>query len=299
MDEKKRIPLLTIALIITALVFAVALIFMTLLSMPRILEQEENLNEQLAVNPTQAPTEAPTRAPTEPEPTLPPPEENPFDRLDFQYEGRYLKLIEGRSVIGIDVSRWQQTIDWEQVKASGVEFAMIRLGYRGYEEGGLNVDNYATEYLEGAIAAGLDVGVYFFSQALTPEEAAREAAWCVTFLENTELEMPLVFDWEHVESAEARTAGFEDGPLLTACAKSFCDVVSAAGYEPMVYFNVYQAKDLYDLTALGDYGFWLAQYVDGLDYPHAVDLWQYTESGEVDGIQGRVDLNLWLERVEE
>ena len=225
--------------------------------------------------------------------------ENPYGPEDFEYKDVFLTCTAGESRLGVDVSSHQGVIDWQAVADSGVEFAMIRIGFRGYLEGEINTDTRARENIAGAKAAGLDVGVYFFSQALTRQEAAREAAWCVTFLENTELEMPLVFDWEHVESAEARTAGFEDGPLLTACAQSFCDVVSAAGYEPMVYFNVYQARDLYDLTALRDYGFWLAQYQDGLDYPHAVDLWQYTDSGEVDGIQGRVDLDLWLPRVEE
>ena len=224
--------------------------------------------------------------------------ENPYGPEDFIYNEGYLTCAAGESRLGVDVSSHQGVIDWQAVADSGVEFAMIRIGFRGYLEGEINTDKMARENIAGAKAAGLDVGVYFFSQALTREEAAREAAWCVTFLENTELEMPLVFDWEHVESAEARTAGFEDGPLLTACAQSFCDVVTAAGYEPMVYFNVYQAKDLYDLTALQDYGFWIAQYVDGLDFPHAVDLWQYTESGEVEGIRGRVDLDLWLPCVE-
>ena len=225
--------------------------------------------------------------------------ENPYGPEDFIYQEDYLTCAAGESRLGVDVSSHQGVIDWQAVADSGVEFAMIRIGFRGYLEGEINADTMARANIEGAKAAGLDVGVYFFSQALTRQEAAREAAWCVTFLENTELEMPLVFDWEHVESAEARTAGFEDGSLLTACAQSFCDVVTAAGYEPMVYLNVYQARDLYDLTALQDYGFWIAQYVDGLDFPHAVDLWQYTESGEVDGIQGRVDLDLWLARVEE
>ena len=225
--------------------------------------------------------------------------ENPYGPEDFEYRKEYLTCTAGESRLGVDVSSHQGVIDWQAVADSGVEFAMIRIGFRGYLEGEINTDTKALENIAGAKAAGLDVGVYFFSQALTRQEAAREAAWCVTFLENTELEMPLVFDWEHVESAEARTAGFSDRALLTACARSFCDVVSAAGYEPMVYFNVYQARGLYDLTALRDYGFWLAQYEEGLDFSHAVDLWQYTESGEVEGIQGRVDLDLWLARVEE
>ena len=225
--------------------------------------------------------------------------ENPYGPEDFEYKDGFLTCTAGESRLGVDVSSHQGVIDWQAVAASGVEFAMIRIGFRGYLEGEFNEDTCARANIEGARAAGLDVGVYFFSQALTRQEAAREAAWCVAFLEGYDLQMPLVFDWEHVESQSARTAGFSDGQLLTACARSFCDVVTAAGYEPMVYFNVYQARDLYDLTALQDCGFWIAQYVDGLDYPHAVDLWQYTESGEVDGIQGKVDLDLWLPGVEE
>ena len=228
-----------------------------------------------------------------------PPPENPYTAEDFEYQNDYLTCTAGQSRLGVDVSSHQGAIDWQAAAASGVEFAMIRIGFRGYLEGEINEDPCARSNIEGAKAAGLDVGVYFFSQALTRQEAAREAAWAVTFLQNMELDLPLVFDWEHVESAEARTAGLEDKALLTACAQSFCDVVRAAGYEPMVYFNVYQSRDLYDLTALQDYGFWIAQYTDGLDFPYAVDLWQYTESGEVPGIQGRVDIDLWLPRVEE
>ena len=224
---------------------------------------------------------------------------NPYTPEDFEYEGNYLTCTAGESRLGVDVSSHQGVIDWQAVAAEGVEFAMIRIGFRGYLEGEINTDSMARANIEGAKAAGLDVGVYFFSQAVTRQEAAREAAWCVTFLEDMELDMPLVYDWEHVESDKARTADLADRELLTACARSFCDVVTAAGYQPMVYFNVYQARDLYDLTALQDYGFWVAQYLDGLDFPHAVDLWQYTDSGEVNGIQGRVDLDLWLPRIEE
>ena len=224
--------------------------------------------------------------------------ENPYGKFDFQYDGWFLKSTVVDCLSGIDVSAYQGDIDWNQVAESGVDFAIVRLGYRGYESGKLTEDKFARMNLDGATAAGIKLGVYFFSQALNVEEAQEEARFVLDMIQDYDITMPVVFDWEHVESAEARTGGFTDRELLTVCARSFCDVVSAAGYEPMVYFNVYQARDLYDLTALRDCGFWLAQYVDGLDYPHAVDLWQYTESGEVDGIRGRVDLDLWLPCVE-
>ena len=222
------------------------------------------------------------------------PAENPYGPEDFAYNGDYLTCTAGPSRLGVDVSSHQGDIDWNAVAAAGVEFAMVRIGFRGYAEGEINEDAKARTNIEGAKAAGLDVGVYFFSQAISPEEAAEEARWAIEFLAGYELELPLVYDWEHVWSEEARTADLVDPELLTACARSFCDTVAEAGYEPMVYFNGYQARDLYDLTALKKYGFWLAQYADAMDFPYAVDLWQYSETGAVDGIDGKVDLNLWL-----
>ena len=222
------------------------------------------------------------------------PAENPYGPEDFAYDGDYLTCTAGESRLGVDVSSHQGDIDWNAVAAAGVEFAMVRIGFRGYAEGEINEDTKARTNIEGAKAAGLDVGVYFFSQAISPEEAAEEARWAIEFLAGYELELPLVYDWEHVWDEEARTADLVDSELLTACARSFCDTVVAAGYEPMVYFNGYQARDLYDLTALKKYGFWLAQYADAMDFPYAVNLWQYSETGAVDGVRGKVDLNLWF-----
>ena len=222
------------------------------------------------------------------------PAENPYGPEDFAYNGDYLTCTAGESRLGVDVSSHQGDIDWNAVAAAGVEFAVVRIGFRGYAEGEINEDTKARTNIEGAKAAGLDVGAYFFSQAINGEEAAEEARWAAEFLEGYELELPLVYDWEHVWDETARTADLVDPELLTACARSFCDAVAAAGYQPMVYFNGYQARDLYDLTALKKYGFWLAQYADAMDFPYAVDLWQYSETGAVDGIGGKVDLNLWL-----
>ena len=226
-----------------------------------------------------------------------PPAANPYEAEDFAYDGNYLTCTAGQSRLGVDVSSHQGDIDWDAVAAAGVEFAMIRIGFRGYLEGELNEDALARTNIAGARAAGLDGGVYFFSQAISTEEAAREAAWVVAFLEEYDLQLPVVYDWEHVEASKARTAALTDRALLTDCAKSFCEVVKAAGYTPLIYFNVYQSQDLSDLAALREYGFWLAQYTDGLDFPYAVDLWQYTETGTVAGISGKVDLNLWLPRL--
>lgn len=288
--KKQKFSPLTIALIVTALVLAVTLIIVTLLSLPSALEQGDQ-NETAAPAPTE-----PTEPPTEPEPTLPPPEENPFDRLDFQYEGRYLKLQEGRSVTGIDVSHWQKDIDWEQVRDSGVEFAMIRLGYRGYEQGGLSLDTYAIANLEGAIAAGLDVGVYFFSQAVTPEEAEEEAYFVVEQLEPYKefVTMPVVFDWEHVSDSDARTASMRDPDILTDCTLAFLQTIEVSGYRPMVYFNRTQSWKYLNLEEVKQYDFWLAAYTQRMDFPYKIHMWQYTNAGQVPGVEGECDINIYF-----
>lgn len=288
--KRKNSSRLTLVLIMIALALAVALIVVTIFSLPNILNQEQK------PVPTEPPTEAPTLPPTEPIPTLPPPEENPFDHLDFQYEGRYLKLRDGESRTGIDVSHWQKEIDWEQVKESGVEFAMIRLGYRGYEKGGIGLDTYATKNLDGAIAAGLDVGVYFFSQALTPQEAEEEAYFVVNQLEPyaEHITMPVVFDWEHVTDEDARTADMRDPDILTDCTITFLQTIEAAGYEPMVYFNRTQSWKYLNLEEVKDYEFWLAAYTQRMKFPYKIKMWQYTNTGKVPGVEGDCDINIYF-----
>ena len=286
---------LTLVLVVVALVLAAALILVLLLSLPSMADEPAP-----TAAPTAAPTQAPTEPPTEPEPTLPPPEANPFDRLDFQYEGRYLKLRDGESITGIDVSSWQKVIDWEQVKASGVEFAMIRLGYRGYEQGVLSMDKYATANLDGAIAAGLDVGVYFFSQALTPQEAEEVAYYVVENLKPYQayITMPVVYDWEHVSDADARSADMRDPDILTDCTLAFLQTVEAAGYRPMVYFNRTQSWKYLNLEELTDYEFWLAAYTQRMDFPYKIKMWQYTNKGSVPGIEGNCDINIYFPNTE-
>ena len=289
METKKRnISPLTAALIVIALALVVALVVVTVLSI-----SGTTASEPPAV---ETPSQPPTEEPTEPEPTLPPPEENPFDELDFQYEGRYLKLRDGESLTGVDVSHWQQDIDWEQVKDSGVDFAMIRLGYRGYEKGGIGLDTSAIANLDGAIAAGLDVGVYFFSQALTPEEAEEEAYFVVQQLEPyaEHITMPVVYDWEHVNVENTRTENMRDPDLLTDCSLAFLQTVEAAGYRPMVYFNRTQSWKYLNLEELKDYEFWLAAYTQRMDFPYKIKMWQYTNKGRVPGIEGECDVNIYF-----
>lgn len=225
-------------------------------------------------------------APTEPPYTLPPSQYAPGD---FEMEGDYLTCTAGNTVIGIDVSSHQGKVDWQTVKEAGVKFAFVRLGYRGYEAGNLQNDLYVDLNLQGARQAGIAVGAYFFSQAVTVEEAEEEAEFALRILGDFPLDLPLVYDWEYVNET-ARTANV-DKTTLTACTAAFCEAVENAGYRPAVYFNSAQVKML-DMEQFQKYPWWLAKYDMAQDFPCRVDLWQYTNQGEMPGINGKVDINL-------
>ena len=224
--------------------------------------------------------------------TLPPPTENVFTPKDFAYEGDYLTCLTDESILGIDISKYQGKIDWQQVKDAGIEFVIIRLGYRGYSTGALNEDPMAQENYRGAKEAGLKVGAYFFSQAISVEEAEEEAQYAMELSKDWQLDMPLVYDWECL-AEDYRTAQV-DARLLTDCAKAFCNTVQAQGYTPMVYFNPNQSRKQMYLAELTGYDFWLAMYSDQMNYPYKVDMWQYTNQGSVPGINGSVDINLYF-----
>jgi len=236
-------------------------------------------------------------------PTLPPPEENPYGAMDFgPDENGYLTCLTGESRLGIDVSYaqylHQDHIDWQQVKDAGIEFVIIKVAGRGYGEAGkLYFDDYWRRSYEGAKAAGLDVGAYFFSQAITEEEAIEEANYILAQLDGLPLDMPIVYDWEYIDPTTSdgipRTHAMSKR-LLTECTKAFCETIKAAGYEPMIYFNADQSRKKMYLEELTDYPFWLASYTTELNYPYKVDMWQYTATGSVPGIEGDVDLNLYL-----
>ncbi len=219
---------------------------------------------------------------------------NPYDKDAFRLDekGRMTYELNGRRArVGIDVSTHQKDIDWEAVAADGIEFAMLRLGHRGYSEGGLFMDQTFEQNLQEALGAGLDVGVYFFSQAVSPEEAEEEADYVLEVLNGQTLTFPIAFDWESIPGDEARTDGL-DGETMTRCAAAFCKRIQDAGYHPAVYFNQTQGYLHYDLRELTDYELWLAEYDPTPNFYYHFDLWQYSNTGRVDGIQGNVDLDL-------
>lgn len=193
---------------------------------------------------------------------------------------------------GIDISSHQGEIDWEQVAASGMEFAMIRAGYRGYgPEGKLMEDERFHANIQGALAAGMDVGIYFFSQATNVWEAEEETQLLLRSLEGYPVTYPVVFDWERIHHSAARTDGVE-GKTVTLMAQAFCAQVEQAGYTPGIYFNQDMGYLELELDELSEYAFWLAEYDAAPEFYYHFDLWQYTSQGTVPGISTPVDLNL-------
>lgn len=203
---------------------------------------------------------------------------------------------------GVDVSYHQGNIDWSKVKAAGVDFAIIRMGYRGYSAGTLYTDTKFTKYMQEAIDAGLKVGVYFFTEAITTDEAIAEAQYVANAISSYNITMPVAIDWESNAAASDGgrkiTAGLTKAQNTTICSV-FCDIIRSYGYTPMVYANVSDFTNRLDGAALGEkYEIWLARYNTKTGYNNTYTFWQYsagsaTNKGTVNGISGNVDLNFW------
>ena len=202
---------------------------------------------------------------------------------------------------GVDVSKYQGTIDWAKVKADGIDYAMIRIGARGYGSGQLMLDENFIANITGARAAGLDTGVYFFSQAITEDEAVEEANFTAGALLNYGTTYPVAVDVEWVDNDTARTDTLSASERTKLTVK-FCETIKAFGYKPVIYAT----KDMLIAGMLPDelkeYDVWLCDEIKddvGTDYPYGFSMWQYTRNGHVDGITGEVDLNLYFIRSKE
>lgn len=240
------------------------------------------------IQPTEEP---PVEEPAVEAPPVREPAPNPYDLSLFREEDGFIVYDgEPQARRGIDVSAHQGKIDWAAVAASGVEFAMIRVGYRGYTQGSTSLDELFYENVAGARANGIDVGVYFFSQAVDRKEAEEEAEIVLRAIDGLEITWPVIYDWESI-IAEARTDGM-DPRVLTGCARAFCRRIQREGYRAGVYFNQAFGYQQYNLVALEEYVLWLAQYAPAPDFRYGFQLWQYTSTGRVDGINCDVDLNL-------
>lgn len=216
-----------------------------------------------------------------------------YSRLKKINDFRYYNDENGHraSRLGVDVSYFQGDIDWATVKESGIEYAMIRVGYRGYETGSLNEDKRFREYIEGAQAAGLDTGVYFYSQAISVEEAEEEAEFVLKLIADYDITYPVVYDWEIVGDSAARTEGMP-AHMLTDCTYAFCSKIARAGYLPMIYTVKKQALMKTDMSELAGFDVWIAEYADKPTYPYDFQMWQYASDAQVSGIMGDVDINI-------
>lgn len=216
---------------------------------------------------------------------------NSYDLDCFEKSGSFITYTGSeRASRGIDVSAHQGEIDWAAVAADGVEYAMIRVGYRGYTRGDTVLDELFYQNVGGARDNGIAVGIYFFSQAITKAEAVEEAELVLRAIEGLYITYPIIFDWEDIPQ-EARTDGM-DPITLTDCAIAFCETIEAAGHTAGIYFNQTYGYQEYILPDLTDYVFWLAQYDSAPSFYYDFQMWQYTDAGSVNGIEGSVDLNL-------
>lgn len=198
-----------------------------------------------------------------------------------------------RILNGIDISSWQADINWNKVKNDGIEFAFIRVAYRGYGTGALMPDETAIKNLEAARKAGIDVGVYVYSQAITTAEAVEEANYAVKFIQKYSLELPVVMDYEYAPGGRLEKAKLTDTQRTAIC-NTFCSTVESHNYTGMVYANKSMLQDeLHASDIANHYPIWLAHYTDETNYTGTYTFWQYSASGHVDGIDGQVDMDFW------
>ena len=192
--------------------------------------------------------------------------------------------------LGIDVSKWNGDIDWDKVKADGIEFVMIRCGYRGSVTGALVEDPNFMKNIRGAKAAGLKVGIYFFTQATNEIEAVEEASMVIALCDGYEIDYPVVIDTEGA-GGNGRADALDVDTRTNVC-KAFCETIVNAGYEAGVYASRSWYNQNITVSELDEYKIWLAEYRSTPLYSGYYDMWQYTSKGSVDGIEGNVDLNI-------
>ena len=220
-----------------------------------------------------------------------------WDCLVWMGDDRLAYIVDGeeRSRVGIDVSEHQGAIDWHAVADDGISFCYIRVAWRGSTEGGLYADERFEENLVGAQEAGIDVGLYVYSQATNAEEGREEAEFVLDLLGGRELELPIAFDHEVTSDFSGRADNMARSEL-TAAARAFCDTVEEAGYSALIYGNSYEFSRLEILSFAGE-GYWFAEYDEAPSVPLDLYVWQYTHQGSVDGIETTVDMNIELVNV--
>lgn len=225
---------------------------------------------------------------------------NKLDNNNFTADANlkyYNENGKSASTEGIDVSAYSGDIDWKKVKESGIDFAMIRVGGRGYGESGqMYTDERAIEYINGAKEEGIKVGAYFFSQAISTEEAIEEADYVKTVLGDIKLDYPVAYDWEIIKDDDARTDSVS-ASQATECARAFCDRIKEHGYTPILYSPSRELYFKYDLSRLADIDIWYCEYANVPTFYYEFSMWQYSATGTIDGIEGAVDLNICFTNV--
>lgn len=221
-----------------------------------------------------------------------------YDQEQFSFdEDQIMHYTQNGEVIshkGIDVSKYQGEIDWEKVAEDDVEYAFIRLGIRGYTKGEILEDENFEDNIKGARRNNIDVGIYFFSQATSVAEAEEEAQYVLDAIEPYRVAYPVVIDVEAVSNTNARTKELTKQERTQYCI-AFCEKIKNAGYKPMIYGNLKSFMLLLDLEELEEYDKWFAYYDEEMYYPYDFKIWQYTDTGKVDGIDTDVDLNISFE----
>lgn len=203
------------------------------------------------------------------------------------YNNLDIKVVE-KTVKGIDVSSWQGDIDWDKVKDSGIDYVMIRCGFRNLVNDEMHIDKLFYYNIKEANRVGIPVGVYFYSTAITEKEVLEEATFVLNLIKDYDVQYPVAYDFEMFN--ENRTVGLSD-IVINDNAVKFLDYISAHGYIGMLYTNLSSLNKHWDLSKFEGYRVWYAQYIDKATYEGTYDMWQYADNGRVDGIVGNVDLN--------
>ena len=201
-----------------------------------------------------------------------------------------IRDLGGEGQMGIDVSKWNGSIDWDRVRNAGITYAIIRCGYRGSSTGALVEDPYFRENMQGALNAGLKVGVYFFTQATNEVEAVEEASMAIALCRDYRVTYPVFIDTEGA-GGNGRADGLDMETRTKVC-QAFCQTVEDAGYTGGIYGSRNWFRTRLQMDALADHVIWLAEYREKPVYAGNYHFWQYTSSGNVDGIEGRVDLDI-------
>ncbi len=219
-----------------------------------------------------------------------------MEQIHISPEGEYAYIKDGKTAShkGMDVSKYQKNIDWKKVAADGIEYAFIRVGCRGYGSSGtLLKDEYFHQNVKGALEQDIKVGAYFFSQALTVEEAIEEAELVIEELGDYEITYPVAIDIERVDGQMARQDALTVAERTEVCI-AFCELIQEAGYIPMVYGDAETFTELLDAEQLAGFDLWVCETDGTMTFPYEFAVWQYSHTGSVSGIAGDTNISISL-----